>query len=131
MEELVKAKKLIQDLLGINAPQVSIDSLEAHINSIVDTRFREFSEEIVDTNYQSDDAGRKAELKTALTIALKKLSKKISEGSSVDLRLTALEPPKIADENNLTDAESQKQNQFEEITRIRQQTMQLLSLIHI
>lgn len=130
LEELVKAKKLIQDLVGIKAPQASIDALDAHINSIVETRFREVSEEIVNTNYHSDDMGRKAELKTALTIVLKKLSKKISEGSSVDLRLTASKPPKIADKDNPSEDESQKQHQFDEINKIRLETIQLLESIN-
>jgi hypothetical protein len=131
LEELIKAKGLFQDLIGIKAPQESIDSLDAHINTIVDTRFREIAEEIVNTNYAVDDSGRKAELKTALTVALKKLSKKITEGSSVDLRLTEPKAPKIVDEENPTEEESQQLQQFEEINKVRLETMQLLESINM
>jgi hypothetical protein len=129
LDELVKLKKLSQELVGMKAPQPSIESLDAHINTIVDTRFKDIAEEIVNTNYQVG-TGRSAELKIALTVALKKLSKKISEGSSVDLRLTEPEPPKVEDKENPTEEEDQKQRQYEEINRIRLETLQLLESIN-
>ncbi len=129
LEELVKFKKISQELVGMKGPQASIESLDAHINTIVDTRFKEIAEETVNANYQGE-AGRKAELKIALTVALKKLSKKISEGSSVDLRLTEPKPPKVEDIGNPSVEEGQEQRQFEEINRIRRETLQLLESIN-
>lgn len=105
LQELVKTKDLLNKLVETKAPKKVIKDYEDHLKTSTSTNLSTLAASLVDEYYKGGDEGRKAELKNALTQSLKRLSKKLSDGSKVSLRLTKPAAPKIANPDNPTPEE--------------------------
>lgn len=102
LQELIKTKDILNKLIETNAPKNVIEEYDQHQKKSAGINLSALASDIVDEHYKENDLGRKAELKIALTQSLKRLSKKISEGSKVSLRITKPTPPTAADPENPT-----------------------------
>lgn len=105
LQELIKTKDLLNKLIETKAPKKVIKEYEDHLKTSTSTNLSTLATSLVDEYYKGGDEGRKAELKNALTQSLKRLSKKLSEGSKVSLRLTKPAAPKIENPDNPTPEE--------------------------
>ena len=105
LTELIKTKNLLKSLIETNAPKDVVENYEKHLNESVSLNLSKLANNLVGEYYKGGDAGRKAELTVALTQSLKRLSKKISEGSKVSLRITKPATIKAADPENCTPEE--------------------------
>lgn len=123
LQELIKTKDLLKKLIETNAPKKVIKDYEQHLKDSTGTNLNTLAANLVDEYYKGNDEGRKAELKNALTQSLKRLSKKISEGSKVSLRLTKPVPPKVATPENPTPEEQAAIESANKVEEIRAATM--------
>lgn len=105
LQELVKTKDLFNRLVETKAPKKIIQDYEDHLKTSTSTNLSALASSLVDEYYKGHDEGRKAELKNALTQSLKRLSKKLSEGSKISLRLTKPAAPRIANPDSPTPEE--------------------------
>lgn len=105
LQELLKTKDLLNKLVETKAPNNVIKEYEEHLKTSTSTNLSTLASSLVDEYYKGNDEGRKAELKNALTQSLKRLSKKLSEGSKISLRLTKPATPKIANPDSPTPEE--------------------------
>jgi hypothetical protein len=122
LEELIKSRKLLDQLLASKAPAEVTKPYEEHLQSKVRTDFSQLASSLVDEFYKGDDSGRREELKNALTQSLRRLSKKLSEGSKVSLRLTKPAEPKVENAESLTEDERRAIENAERIEKIRLET---------
>lgn len=105
LSEALQTKELIKKLSAVKAPTKEV---EDHQQNKLNNDLEALATDLVQTNYKRTDEGRKNELITATTIALKQLTKKIAAGSRVNLRLASQKRPKIADETSPTPEEKQQ-----------------------
>lgn len=123
LSELIKSKKLLGELRGSNAPKKIVSDYESHLNKSVGTDLNNLAIALVDEFYKGSDDGRRAELKNALMQSLKRLSKKLSEGSKVSLRLSKPAAPRVADEESPTQEESAAIADASRVEKIREETL--------
>lgn len=95
LAELVTMRGLVDQLRASRMPEATVKAAEEHCNTIAKTDLTELASRLVDEHYKVQDDGRRAELKTALTGSLKRLAKKLSEGSKVSLRLSPAKRPTV------------------------------------
>lgn len=129
LRELVKSKDLLKKLIETKAPKKVIEEYEQHLESSASKNLSLLASNLVDTYYKGADDGRKAELKVALTQSLKRLSKKISEGAKVSLRITRPVPPKIVDPEKPTIEELAAIESSKNVEEIRALTLDELSKV--
>jgi hypothetical protein len=123
LQELIKSKELLKKLIETNAPKKVIDDYEQHLKESAGTNLTNLAASLVEEFYKGRDDSRRAELKNALTQSLKRLSKKLSEGSKVSLRLTKPAAPKISTPGNPTPAEQVAIDSASQIEEVRAATM--------
>jgi len=102
--EIRIAKKKLEDL---SVPKATVASIEQHEKSMVAAELEKIADDIY-KDYKGKDSGRKNELRTALSKALKYLAEKIDKG--VDFEVSASEnddsePPNEEDEVKETPAQ--------------------------
>lgn len=102
LTEIIKTKKLIDELRTLNVPT---KDAEEHQENILKDKFEKLATELVNEHYKGSDTGRKNELVIATTLALKSMSRKLASGSKVLLRLEPPEEPSVRDEENVTEEE--------------------------
>lgn len=117
INELIVTKKLIQELRKNGSPEQLVEPLETHAQQKVKTDLEKIADDLVDEFYKSNDTGRRQELKIGLRQTLKRMSKKISEGAKVSLRITPPKKPKLDDDGEPT---VEQQAQLDEADRIQQ-----------
>lgn len=130
LSELIKTRQLLSQLKSSSAPQEVTEKYEEHLNDSIGKNLSALAAQLVDEYYKGSDDGRRAELKNALTQSLKRLSKKLSEGSKVSLRLTKPAAPKVNEENNPTPEEINQIKSSGAIERIREETIKVLSTLN-
>jgi molybdopterin converting factor small subunit len=123
LQELIKTKELLKQLIETNAPEKVVKDYEKHLKDSAGINLTNLASNLVDEYYKGADEGRKAELKNALTQSLKRLSKKLSEGSTVSLRLTKPREPKVANPVDPTEEEKAAINLAQKINEVRDATM--------
>lgn len=116
ISELVTAKKLIHELRKNGSPEAMVEPLEIHAQQKVKADLEKIADDIVDEFYKGEESGRRQELKNGLRQTLKRLSKKISEGAKVSLRITPPKKPKLEDDAEPT---AEQKVQIEESDRIK------------
>jgi hypothetical protein len=116
INELIVAKKLIQEFRNNGTPEQLVDPIENHTQQKVKIDLERIADQLVDEFYKSDVAGRRQELKIGLRQTLKRMSKKISEGAKVSLRITPPKKPKLDDDAEPT---AEQQAQIDEADRIQ------------
>ncbi|MBX9900543.1 MAG: hypothetical protein K2Y28_07120 [Burkholderiaceae bacterium] len=102
LQEFIKTKDLWKKLIETKAPEKVVKDYEQHQQESIGINLNNLASNLVEEHYIGNDQGRKAELKNALTQSLKRLSKKLSDGSKVSLRLTKPAPLKLANPENPT-----------------------------
>lgn len=115
--ELIVSRRLIQELRKNGSPDTLVDPLETHAQQKVKADLETIADNIVDEFYKGVDDGRRQELKNGLRQTLKRLSKKISEGAKVSLRITPPKKPKLVDDVEPT---AEQKVQIAESDRIKQ-----------
>lgn len=95
LAEVIKMKGLYHQLVESNAPQAILDELDKHQTGKAKADLEQLAHNLVNEYYKGDDAGRKNELKTSLSISLQRLSRKLATGAKVNLRLAPPKQPKI------------------------------------
>ena len=123
LQELIKCKDLLNKLLETNAPKGVTKEYEKHLKESAGKGLSNLASSLVDEYYKGNDEGRKSELKNALTQSLKRLSKKLSEGSKVSLRLTKPAQPKVENPEEPTPEEKSAIEYANKIEGIRSATL--------
>ncbi|WP_462391245.1 hypothetical protein [Acidovorax sp. Q11] len=123
LRELITSKELLNKLLETNAPKNVVRDYEKHLKESAGKNLSTLASNLVDEYYTGNDEGRKSELKNALTQSLKRLSKKISEGSKISLRLTPPAKPTVKNPDEPTKDEKEAIEYTNKIEKIRSDTM--------
>lgn len=121
---LLTTKRLIKELVGAGNPTEVIAPLEQHAESKVKTDLEKLAAELVDEYYKGNDEGRRQELKTALGQSLKRLARKLSEGTKVNLRITPPKKPKIAEDSEPTDVQKHQIEEADAVQLLTEQVKQ-------
>ncbi len=95
----LEIKKLKMDMEERKLPESITAPMQEYIDNIVQEKLREIGEEVVDEYYQSDDDGRKNELKNKLTMSLRYVAKRIDHGATFQVEAAIPDEPKAEDEN--------------------------------
>ncbi|WP_141397448.1 hypothetical protein [Polaromonas sp. AER18D-145] len=119
LRDLIKMKSLYTQLVSTNTPKPILKSLETHNASKVKTDLEKLASKLVSEFYKGPDKGRKNELRTAMSIALQKLSRKIAEGARIELRLELPEKPTVAEGEQPTAEQKKKLAAFERASQIQ------------
>ncbi|MES1978826.1 MAG: hypothetical protein V4451_12380 [Pseudomonadota bacterium] len=108
LAELIKMQSLYSELVANKTPSDILKKLDAHNSTRVKTDLDSLATSLVKEFYKGNDEGRKSELRNALSASLQRLSRKLAEGTKVQLRLTLPKDPEIADGQEAT-TEQKKQ----------------------
>lgn len=119
LAELIKARSLYSELVANRTPKEILKKLDQHNATKVKTDLDELATSLVKEFYKGGDDGRQNELRNALSLALQRLSRKLADGSRVQLRLVMPKEPVIEEGQEPTAEQAEQRRAVEEAKKIR------------
>lgn len=89
----LEIKKLKIDMEEKKLPEAVTKPMQDYIDGVVQEKLREIGEQVVNEYYQAGDEGRKNELKTKLTMALKYVAQRIDHGATFQVEAALPDEP--------------------------------------
>ena len=117
--EVIKMKALYAQLVETKLPVTFLSEYEKHREGKASIDLEQLASSLVDEHYSGDDPGRKNELKTSLSMSLKRLSQKLATGTTVTLRLVKPKKPKIEDGAEPSEAQMNTLKEIENFEKIQ------------
>lgn len=131
LTELIKMKSLYSELVVTRTPKEILKKLEDHNSEKVKTDLEELAGNLVKEFYKGGDDARANELRNALSSALQRLSRKLADGTKVNLRLTAPARPQVADGEDPSPAQKILLKGIEDVEKIQKEIALAKPLLNI
>ncbi|AMP05953.1 hypothetical protein CPter91_3632 [Collimonas pratensis] len=110
LADLIHSKELIAKLAKSGTSASALEAVRADTDGRLESQIRTLADDTVDTNYKENDAGRKNELKNALSQSLNFIAREIASGVTLEVRLIPPDPVK--------EAESEQESPDDNVDRI-------------
>jgi len=126
----LEIKKLKQGMEEKNLPESITKPMQEYIDSVVEKKLKDISDEVVNEFYKNNDEGRKNELKIKLSRSLKYVARRIDHGTTFQIDAGIPVRPKAKDESEKIDPEELRvyESTLKYATYVKQMSVEISEL---